>query len=80
MFSLVAIGADNRLLYEKVFETAESNAELATKKCTKMFLDALLDLEPFFLDLLAVDRSDPPTEADYDNFFSCTSCVICEKR
>ena len=80
MFSMVAIGADNRLLYEKVFETAETNAELATKKCTKMFLDALLNLEPFFLDLLAVDRSAPPTEADYDRFFSCSHCVICDRR
>ena len=78
MFSLVAIGSDGRLLYEKNIETACNDTQLASKECTKKFISHLLELEPWFKEMLQIDKSDKPSEADMDKLFSDTKCQICE--
>ena len=70
MFSLVIIGSDGRLLHEKIIEAAADDDQLATKKCTSKFISYLLQIEPWLKDMLAIDRSDKPSEADMDKLFS----------
>jgi len=79
MFSICAIGSDGRLLYERNIETAASDNDIATKQCTKKFISLLLELEPWFKDLLGTDLSLPPSAKDIDKLFEDKSCVICEK-
>ena len=70
MFSIVCIGSDGRLLYERIIETASDDDAVAAKACTKKFIDLLLRLEPWFKGMLAEDKSDKPSEADMDKLFS----------
>ena len=78
MFAICAVGASGELLRERLIMCAESDLDLSKKSCAKKFVNYLLEEESYFKSLLQTDFSKPATDADYDKFYSDTSCNICE--